>query len=381
MHQAAIRAMEVPRTAKDGDFMAFSGGSRRFLRYSYGDLLTEDRSYGVLYRIWPGTQRLLLWADPAMASGYGRYAGFCGCDGMELMEPLTFKGRMGSGISGGRTGYADTDIAQAASGWEKYELTYRVIGRLLYDPDGDPEGWRRHLRHNYGSAASDLEGALSSAGRILPLVTMAHHPSASNNRFWPEVYTNQPIVDPDRSHPYRDTPEPRCFNTVSPLDPAMFASITEFVDRSLQEEPDGRISPLEVADYLEMFSATASEALTRAREKAPDPSKPRFRAIEADVAIQAGLGRFFADKLRAGVSFQYWKETGDAVELSRAVTAYRIARDAWKDLASVGSVYQSDLTFGRAPHIEDDIQDMERLLDRHAERPGPASAGNLCSTP
>jgi hypothetical protein len=44
--------------------MKFSAGTRSFLRYGYGDLLREDREWGVLHRIWPGTQRLLLWGDP-----------------------------------------------------------------------------------------------------------------------------------------------------------------------------------------------------------------------------------------------------------------------------------------------------------------------------
>ena len=62
---------------QDGDFFALSSGSRKFLRYGYGDLLAENRRYGVLHRIWPGTQRLLLWADPVFAAGYSRAFQFC----------------------------------------------------------------------------------------------------------------------------------------------------------------------------------------------------------------------------------------------------------------------------------------------------------------
>ena len=49
--------------------MRLSAGSRSFLRYGYGDLLREDRKWGVLHRIWPGTQRLLLWGDPVDRRG------------------------------------------------------------------------------------------------------------------------------------------------------------------------------------------------------------------------------------------------------------------------------------------------------------------------
>jgi hypothetical protein len=88
-----------------------------------------------------------------------------------------------------------------------------------------------------------MEAALASASRILPLITTAHHPSAANNRYWPEIYTNMPIVtleslasagvsvvdaagselaDPEetRPQPYADTTRPRRFGTVTALDPA-----------------------------------------------------------------------------------------------------------------------------------------------------------------
>src|SRR5947209_10202670 len=141
--QAAIRALELPpREPQDEGFFAKSSGSRRFLRYGYGDLLAEDRRYGVLYRVWPGTQRLLLWGDPAMAAANGRAAGFCGSRGMEWCEPLSFKGRKGSGLTGGRDAYADAALKPAGDG-EKYLYSYRLWGRLLYNPDTPPEVSRR----------------------------------------------------------------------------------------------------------------------------------------------------------------------------------------------------------------------------------------------
>ncbi|MDA2927468.1 hypothetical protein MYX78_09605, partial [Acidobacteria bacterium AH-259-G07] len=130
-HQASIREMErKPRGGSRGRVET----ERRFTRYGYGDYLREDREYGVLYRIWPGTQRTLLWGDPAMAAGYGRYAHFCGSVGLELSEPLSFKGRMGSGVFGGRNAYADAALRPSRD-WEKHAYTYRLWGRLLYNPE------------------------------------------------------------------------------------------------------------------------------------------------------------------------------------------------------------------------------------------------------
>lgn len=110
-HQADIREQEQPKDARPANgLMKLSAGSRSFLRYGYGDLLREDRNWGVIHRIWPGTQRLLLWGDPVTAAGHSRAFAFCGSDGVEIMEPLSLKGRRGSGIAGDRCAYLDANL-------------------------------------------------------------------------------------------------------------------------------------------------------------------------------------------------------------------------------------------------------------------------------
>ena len=373
--QASIRKLERPsRENADNDFMALSGGTRRFLRYNFGDLLTENRRYGVLYRIWPGTQRFLLWGDPAFAAGFARYGTFCGSLGVELFEPLSFKGRMGSGIPGGRDGYADDSLRPSVYDWEKYLYTYRLFGRLLYNPDTRPEVWRRFLNGEFGPAAVSIEGALSNASRILPLLTTAHHPSASNNAYWPEVYTNMPIVDDARAHPYGDTLSPKRFGAVSPLDPELFSSIDEFVGEVVTGRLSGRYSPLDVADWLDGFCDTAGRHLAEAMEKTTNIHDASFRQIMVDVNIQIGIGRFFALKLRAGVQYGLFEQAHDVEALKQAVQMYRSARDTWAQMAGdAKSVYVPDLSYGLTPHlrghwsdrvaaIDDDINDMKRVL-------------------
>ena len=139
-HQAAIREIEMPRESDGIDpVFSLSNGSRRFLRYGYGDLYQRGRRYGLLYRMWAGTQRMLLWGDPASAAAFGEASHFLGADGLELCEPLFFKGRQGTGRPGGRCGYADASLNPAGGDWRKYEYSYRVWGRLLYNPKADPD--------------------------------------------------------------------------------------------------------------------------------------------------------------------------------------------------------------------------------------------------
>jgi hypothetical protein len=373
-HQADIREQEMPRQAAGRGLFALSNGERSFLRYGYGDMLREDRRYGVIHRVWPGSQRLLLWGDPVTAAADSRAFGFCGSNGAEIMEPLTFKGRKGSGIAGDRCAYADASLRPRWD-WQKYEYTYRVTGRLLYNPDCDADVWRRYLRARFPGAEAATEGALSSAGRILRIVTTAHLPSGANATYWPEMYLNQPIVDAARRHPYTDTPAPRVFGNVSPLDPQLFSRINDFAAELLTAERGGKYSPIEVAQWLEDLADASAKNLEQAEARASNKSGAEFRRMSVDVALQIGLGRFFAGKFRSAVLYAIYEKTGDRAALEEALRAYRQARAVWAQVAErAKGVYLPDVTVGdrpslrghwldRLPAFDDDIGDMAKRLD------------------
>jgi hypothetical protein len=385
-HQAAIRELERPvrddpsHRSEWHRSMTVSEGSRPFTRYGYADFLREDREYDVVFRLWAGTQRVLLWGDPAMAAGYGRAASFAGAQGLEWCEPLTFKGREGTGREGSRTGYADPSLVPNDD-WQKFAYAYRLFGRLTFDPETPPEQWRRSLRGTFGAAASDAEAALASASRILPLVTTAHHPSASNNYFWPEMYTDMPTVwfeeggeDRTGPHPYLDTPQPRRAGAVSALDPEVFSSASEFIDEVFTGRPSGRVSPLRVARWLSELADQASSRID-AVERTADREGAEVRRWIADVSVLAALGRFFSSKLAATVWYELHAATGSTEALGTAIDTYRRARDAWRDASARAVVYVDDLTCGpqswlrghwrdRLEAIEADLKDME---DRRSE--------------
>lgn len=374
-NQADIRALEVPKSGEAGKGpFSLSGGARLFTRYGYADFLQEGSKTDLLFRLWPGTQRHLLSADPEMCAAYGRTAHFCGATGIDLMEPLTFKGREGSGHPGGRCAYADKSL-NPKTDWEKFEYYYRLWGRHLYNPDVEPEVWRRYLRREFGSGAEQLEAALANASRLLPLVTSSHLTSASNHAFWPELYYNMPIVIGSERSPYGDTPSPKCFGTVSPLDPQLFSTVVEHAQDLLDGNTNPKYSPIEVAQWLEGFAAASDEALRAARLKVGDPKAPAFRRIEEDVHIQNGLGQFFAAKLRSGVLYEVFCRGGNVEAGKLALSKYRSAREAWEKMAQrARGVYVEDVSYGdvpmrrghwldRLPDIDRDIAAMQKSLD------------------
>jgi hypothetical protein len=322
-HQADIRTPERPRPGhQDSGLMALSAGSRSFTRYGYADLMREDRKFDILWRIWPGTQRLLPWADPVFAAGYARAFQFCGSCGVEVMEPLSFKGRRGSGIAGSRTALKRPPRYD----WERYLDTYRVWGRKLEHPDADVK----------------VDPALAAASRILPIVTTTHMPSAANNNYWPEIYTNQPMVDGVRHH-YSDTPTPRTFGNTEALDPQLFSRISDYADALLKGERDGKYTPVEVATWLEDLA-----------DKAAGPA----------TYLQTGLGRFFAVKFRAGVLYELHARTNDRAALEQSIKLYRAARASWAQFAALAKdEYVADITVGEQPWLRGHWQDRLPAID------------------
>jgi hypothetical protein len=364
-HQADIRELEQPKSGKVATgLMKLSAGSRSFLRYGYGDLLREDRPWSVVHRIWPGTQRLLLWGDPTFASAYSKAFRFCGSEGVEICEPLSFKGRRGSGIAGDRCAYADTTLRPRWD-WEKYEYGHRVWGRLLYNPSADADCWRRYLNNQFKGGAEDVEAALANASRILPIITTGHGASAGNNTYWPEVYLNQSMFDAQHFAPYTDTPTPKVFGNVSPLDPQLFSSINDFADSLLSGKRNGKYSPLEIAQWIEDYADAAAKHLTLAEAKTEQRERPEYRRMAIDVYIQSKIGYFFGGKFRAGVLYRIYEQMGDKTALKVAVAEYSKARAIWADLANrAKGVYMTDITVGEHPQLRGHWLDRLPAMDR-----------------
>jgi hypothetical protein len=349
--QTAIRELEMPAGHPQADaFAALSTGTRSFTRYGYADFLRDDRRFDLMFRVWPGSDRLLLTGDPITAASHSRAFGFGGSDGAEFFEPLSFKGRRGSGLPGGRCAYADRSL-EPRTDWEKYRYTYRVWGRLLYDPATRPEVWRRSLRHQFQARAPHVEAALASATRILPIVTTAHLPSAANDTYMPEIYTNQPIADAELPSPYGDTPSPKVFGYVSPLDPQMFSSIEESVSEVLTGNSSGKYPPCEVARWLDALAASAERHLGEALKADATAPDTELRRVVVDVTIEVGLGRFFAAKLRSGALYSLHRQTSSVAALEAALREYESARAIWSRFAQYAhGVYVSDITIGPLPH-------------------------------
>jgi hypothetical protein len=164
------------------------------------------------------------------------------------------------------------------------------------------------------------------------------------------------------------------FGTVSPLDPEFFLGVDEFAAELLGGERSGKYSPVWVATQLEQNAENASAELQKAKSKVGDANNPEFRRLAVDVTIQAGLGKFFAAKFRAGLLFAIYKHTDYLVALEEAMVETSAAGVAWTEMADAAKgIYRDDVTFGpdyyqrghwqdRFAAVHADLVDMEKVL-------------------
>jgi hypothetical protein len=337
-HQADIRPSEIPATGQTGKgLMAISEGQRSFTRYGYADLMRDDRKYTVRTRVFAGTQRILASGNAEAAAAYGRAFQFCGMTGAELMEPLTCRGRRGSSVSGTRRSGYVSDKLEPKYDWQKYDYWYRTFGRMTFNPDSDPEVCKRSFGTSTKMRA--LEAALASASRILPLVTQASSESAACDLYWPEIDWPIPVAN-EAPAMFWDTPSPKTFQNVTSLDPQLFSSCSEFSGELLAER-SGRYSPLEVAQWLDALSASATGSLGQAL---PARSVDEIR-LAYDIEIQSLLGKFFAQKLRSGVAYALYERTSAAQALDLCAKHYAQARAQWTAIVDrAKGIYAADLS-------------------------------------
>ena len=384
-HQSAIRDKEYPPESAKSEREQLSEGSRKFLRYSYGDLLTKNKDYKVIYRIWAGTQRVLLWGDPVFAAGYGKSSMFAGSDGVEWCEPQSFKGRMGTGMAGQRFNYQKHGLATRQD-WRKYDYQYRVWGRLLYNPDAPRQSWMRWLENECGDVAEACEQGLSWASRVLPLITLAHGPSASNNHYWPEIYTNLGLIEGSGKRAYGfDMEGPTRFGNAPTFDSALFASPREYAELLLAGKPSHRYTPLDVADWLDTMAKGCEDALSTARS-ATDFGRLEAQRILIDVEILAGIARHFAEKFRASCWAELFITSKATTLIEPMIDHAKRSVAAWERLAAVSrGVYHDDLTYGpqswlrgswqaRLPEMEAELLDLEALRGFGGTESVPATA-------
>ena len=360
-------------------------------RYGYGAMLARPRDFRVVYRLWTvGSHRLLLWGDPEYAARFARSCQLGGGEGFEVFAPLTNKGFTNS--PGDWRIFADNSYESYRWEQQRYWLYYLAFGRLGYDPECRPPVWQRQLRRRFGPAAPALEAAFRSASQVLPLITAARVPSASEWRWWPEMDTGDQLPEYIRAVPsdtaqfygirtWEKTPGWHCENW-DKFPPG-------YVEDAVEGCVSARWTPFQVSAEFSRLARETLAALDHASALVPDPTDPEFRATALDLEIHACLASYHAAKTLAATHLAFFEATGDAGRLAPAQAQMQQSLSAWQRLVAItDGVYHDNLEFGHtaaskrcedgyhhAGHWRDRLAEVERdaayLEALRADHPGP----------
>ena len=129
-----------------------------------------------------------------------------------------------------------------------------------------------------------------------------------------------------------NAPDPQCL------------SVKEWAKAFLAgKQPEG-LAPLEVAENLDRYAATAQTALPALRNGAGDNSE--LKETLNDIESMAYLGRYYADKIRGAAKLALYREGGreDKKSHQQAVAHLKDASEEWKAYAGVlSSGYKTSL--------------------------------------
>ena len=136
---------------------------------------------------------------------------------------------------------------------------------------------------------------------------------------------NHSLVDAAHPGPYTDSPMPRVFGNVSPLDPQLFYRINDFADELLKGERSGKYTPIEVAQWLEDYSATAT-ASWRAANASDRKGPPRISTTDHRHRGRGGPGPFLRRQVPYRRPLPHLRADRRPRRARRVAASYRAAR-------------------------------------------------------
>lgn len=228
--------------------------------------------------------------------------------------------------------------------FEKQWLFYELWGRLLYDPDTPDSAFASSFETRYpGSDGALLLKAHSLAGKV-PLAIASFHAAT-----WDYTLYSEGFLAPFPSNSgLHDTVS--AFISIDELihhptlDPD-YLSIEEYVVQVLdkKESDQHKISPLTIAQELARDGENILALLDSVRI-----SSGALACEVDDLRTWANMALYFADKLRAGVSLQLYRMTGNPLHREQALMLAKRCLAHWQNLSAVTADHYREV-----PYIDD----------------------------
>ncbi|MEY2881219.1 MAG: hypothetical protein RLZZ15_3599 [Verrucomicrobiota bacterium] len=228
--------------------------------------------------------------------------------------------------------------------FERQWLFYAVWGRLLYDKSTPDRVFAGLLEHRFGAGlGDDLLQGWKLASQV-PLHFASFYRGTWDGSIQTETFSSW-IDKDDGGRTFFDID---AFIKRPVLDTKRYVNIADFVKANGVVAP-GVLSPLMLAAQLDRDAADAAQRVAAIRRKAK-PS-PTLECEITDIEAWGAFGRYFAEKLRAGVALATARAKKDPQQQQLAVAALERALVHWERLAELGGKFNAlpVLASSRAP--------------------------------
>ncbi|MBE0655201.1 MAG: hypothetical protein IH594_15475 [Bacteroidales bacterium] len=209
--------------------------------------------------------------------------------------------------------------------FERQWMYYKVMGRLLYNPNTTDEFFKNEFEQRFPGDGESLFKAQTKASKV-PLVIASWQNGTWDFSLYSEGFLFSTKIDNKKVQkliPLTDMADK------APMEPA-YLSVADFLATE-ENVPDDKISPLHLADSLEKI---CNQALKDVKRIKPGNNVDLLYEV-SDIKAWANLGIYFSNKLRAAVEFQRFKTSNDKQDLDKAVEWLTKATGSWHSLAEI----------------------------------------------
>jgi hypothetical protein len=226
---------------------------------------------------------------------------------------------------------------------QKQWYSFMLWGRLSYNPDLPDNTFMQHLpQHFPGVNTKELMKGWSAASMIFPWIT----------RFvWGDIDLKW-FPEANLSHPSH-----KGFYTIKdyverePMQGSNIEGILAWAAKKLNGMQSNFVSPLSVADTLEMYSNISFASLSTL-PKPIHQSPTEINQTLSDIQGFALIGKYYAEKIRAACDLALFDATQSENYRKTSLQHLQLAKNFWSRYASVYAIKNKAALYNRVGYVD-----------------------------
>ncbi len=209
--------------------------------------------------------------------------------------------------------------------YERQWMFYKVMGRLMYNPDTPDEFFINEFEQRFPKQGRKLFEAQTKASKV-PLVIASWQNATWDFSVYSEALLHSVRIDGKKALKLISLQD---MAEKVPMEPD-YLSIQEFLSNE-NNIPGGKITPVHLADSVEAF---CKQTLLEAEKIKPGSNTDLLYEV-SDIKAWAHLGLYFSNKMRAAVEYKRFTISNNSKELEKAIAWLTKATENWHNLVEV----------------------------------------------